>query len=362
MSQVKPVVRVEMPKEKPIWKILTLIVALLGVFTTLFIHYDTKHSTEIKIVEALSERYANVDKDMTYEEALEAVDRDIKQLENEKSKLQLENADLNSTISLCQEEKAKLEEKVHFLEEEQNNEKERYEKIKLAQTYAELGKYETAIPILNSISAKTADVNALLKDYTTEYENTVLANVSMLASKGEYDEAEQLISDALMIVPSSNALTEKKNNITPHYLVDTIECFKATNLWLLSNRESLKMGGKSYQHAIYTQDSDPFASMISSAYNAAAYYNLESKYSQLSGIVGHIDFSGSGTLGENDGGRVYDAEVTIWGDDKKLASIPLRATDSTKTFNFSIEGVNTLEFSVKCSGNSKVGIAEIQIR
>lgn len=83
------------------------------------------------------------------------------------------------------------------------------------------------------------------------------------------------------------------------------------------------------------------------------------EYTQLSGGVGHIDFSGSGTIGENDGGQVYDAEITIWGDDKEICTISLSANDTATSFNKSIEGVNILEFRVKCGGNSKVGIAEI---
>ncbi len=82
----------------------------------------------------------------------------------------------------------------------------------------------------------------------------------------------------------------------------------------------------------------------------------------MSGIIGHIDFSGSGTIGKQDGGQVYDAEITIWGDDKEIKTIELSANDTTKNFEVSVTGVKILEFQVKCGGNSKVGIAEIQIR
>ena len=122
------------------------------------------------------------------------------------------------------------------------------------------------------------------------------------------------------------------------------------------------MSGKSYRHAIYSQQSDVVGSMFNNAYSANAFYNLDGRYTQLSGIIGSIDFSGSGTIGLQDGGQVYDAEITIWGDEQEIATINLSSDDSATEFNVSVSGVKILEFRVKCGGNSKVGIAEIQIR
>lgn len=238
----------------------------------------------------------------------------------------------------------------------------RAEQIARAESYAASGNYEVAIPILNEITEKTEDINALLKEYTTNYEAAIIPEAESLANKGNYDEATALIDEALKIVPDSQALLDKKNTVTPKYLVDTVECYKAENLLLLNNREYMKMSGKSYKHAIFTQQSDTVASMFNRSYSANAFFNLDGKYSQISGIVGHIDFSGSGTIGENDGGQVYDAEITIWGDDKEICTISLSANDTAKSFNESVKGVNILEFRVKCNGNSKVGIAEIQVR
>ena len=50
------------------------------------------------------------------------------------------------------------------------------------------------------------------------------------------------------------------------------------------------------------------------------------------------------------------------GDDREIKTINLSSDDSTKDFNIPIDGVNTLEFRIECSGNSRVGIAEIQVR
>lgn len=338
-------------KKFPIWEMLTAVATILGVLSTIFFYYDAKQSTEKKIVEALSERYESVDRDMSYEQALEAVDRDIQTLTNDNASLQLEKDKLENEVN-------SLEEKIKSLEEEID----RSEKIAIAESYAASGNYEVAIPILNSISEKTDDIVALLKDYTSNYEISTVTNAELLASNWNFDEAITLIDEALKIVPNSQVLLDKKRDITPKYLVDTIECYKAENLWLLDSKEYIKMSGKSYRHAIYTQQSDIVGSMFNNAYSANVFYNLDGRYNQLSGIFGSIDFSGSGTIGKQDGGQVYDAEITIWGDEQEITTINLSSDDAAKDFNVPISGVKILEFRVKCGGNSKVGIAEIQIR
>ena len=338
-------------KEFPIWEMLTAVATILGVLASVFFYVDAKQSTEHKIVEALSERYESVDREMSYEQALEAVDRDIQTLANDKTSLQLENSKLENEVSLLEEEIKSLEEEI-----------DRSEKIARAESYAASGNYEVAIPTLNSISEKTEDVVALLNDYTVNYEESIATNAESLARNWNFDEAITLIDEALKIVPNSQVLLRMKRDITPKYLVETIECHKAENLWLLDSKEYIKMSGKSYRHAIYSEQSDIVSSMFNNAYSAFAFYNLDGRYSQLSGIVGNIDFSGSGTIGKQDGGQVYAAEITIWGDEQEIATINLSPDDATKDFNVPISGVKILEFRVKCGGNSKVGIAEIKIR
>ena len=315
-------------------------------------------STQDSIVESLSVRFDSVDSSMSYEQALQAIYEEVE-------RLKVNNATLKKSINESKADNATLQsenENLHSEIDSLKNASNRSEQIALAESYASLGNYEVAIPILNEITEKTDDVNALLKDYITNYESSIIFNAEALANNGNYVEAIALIDEALKIVPNNQALLTQKNNVTPKYLVDTIECYKSTNLWLLDSREYIKMSGKSYKHAIFTQQSDIAASMFNRSYSASAFYNLDGQYSQLSGIVGHIDFSGSGNIVENDGGQVYDAEITIWGDDKEICTISLSANDTATNFNESIKGVNILEFRVKCNGNSKVGIAEIQIR
>ncbi len=345
-------------QEKSIWKILSLFLTIVTIGSGFYFHYDAKNSTERKIVEALSERYESVDKEMSYEQALEAMDRDMEKLKLYNTTLQKDMEESGRENETLRTENANLQNQITLLQ----NEYDCSEKMTLAESYAVLGNYEVAIPILNNISEKTEDVTALLQNYIINYETSIVENADVLANAGNYDEAIALIDEALKVVPNSQVLRNKKENVTPKYLVDTVECYKAENVWYLDSQEYIKMGGKSYRNAIYTQSSDIAGSMFNRAYSASAFYNLDGEYSQLSGVIGHIDFSGSGMIGENKEGQVYSAEVTIWGDDKEICTMTLAPEDTAKDFNYSVIGVKKLEFRVKCSGNSKVGIAEIQIR
>lgn len=329
---------------------------ITGIFSLLIFHFGN-FSTQKSIVESLSVRFDSVDDSMSYEQALQAIYEELEQLKANNAALQKSLEESGDNYIEIKSENDNLQLEIDSLKKENN----RSEQIALAESYASSGSYEVAIPILNGITEKTEDINALLKEYTTNYESLIISNVESLANNGNYDEATSLIDEALKIIPDSSVLLDKKNRVTPKYLVDTIECYKAENLWLLDSREYITMGGKSYKHAIFSRSSDIGVTMFNNGYSASAFYNLDGQYSQLSGVVGHIDFSGSGTIGENDGGQVYDAEIIIWGDDKEICTISLSANNTAKEFNYSIEGVNILEFRVKCNGNSSVGIAEIQI-
>ena len=91
-------------KKVPIWEVLTCIATILGVTSSIYFYYDGKASTENKIVEALSERYENVDKEMSYERALETVDREIVKLQNVNSALQSDNIELQHKVDSLQNE------------------------------------------------------------------------------------------------------------------------------------------------------------------------------------------------------------------------------------------------------------------
>ena len=95
-------------KQFPIWEMLAAVAAILGVVSSVFFYFDAKQSTENKIVEVLAERYESVDREMSYEQALEAVDKNFAIFKEEYSKLQTLNDDLQKENKLLQEENIQL--------------------------------------------------------------------------------------------------------------------------------------------------------------------------------------------------------------------------------------------------------------
>lgn len=96
-------------KKFPIWEILSAVAAILGVISSIFFYFDAKQSTENKIVEALAERYESVDQEMSYEQALEAVDKNLEILKNAYSELQNQNDDLQKENQRLREENIQLQ-------------------------------------------------------------------------------------------------------------------------------------------------------------------------------------------------------------------------------------------------------------
>ena len=309
------------------------------------------YTVPVLLVKQLSGVSDSVGTGMTVNQAIEAVSGDISQLRDENTELLAKNNELQAENEELQNAIDSLQKGIDISD-----------RISRAESYAATGNYEVAIPILNAITDKSEEVVRLLKEYNAIYEAIVVKDSEALANDGNFDEAVALIDDALQIISESQTLLRAKSDLTPKYLVDTIECYKSENAWRLDSQDYIKMTGQSYRHAIYTSPSDVVSSMFNNPYDATAFYNLEGSYHQLTGTIGHIDFSGSGTIGSNDAGRVYSAEITIWGDDEALTTITLAADDPAVKFNVPITGVKVLEFRIKCSGNSKVGIADIQIR
>jgi tetratricopeptide (TPR) repeat protein len=334
-----------MNKEKPVWRILNviiipLLVALIGVGVAVYVHNDTKNSTENKIVEALSERYASVDKEMNYEQALAAVDKDIELLKSENSTLQSKNADLKYEVSSLHTE----------LSEAQSafaNSTDRADNIVRAESYVAVGDYETAIEILNSIAPKDGTVDALLKDYNIKFEMQISSKADSLVNEQRFDEAVSLIDNALRIVPNSHTLTVKRSEVENRkpvsmYLVDTLTPYTSNDFELISGY--LEMGGERYRKSFTLQGYG--GNGVSNAV-----YNLKGQYTSLSFTISVI--SSEGYLNNRE-------QINIWLDDEVVETIDMSIEDIPKEYTFSLIGVQRLKLEIP-RGNgfhSLVGVAE----
>lgn len=97
---------------------LSWIAAVIGVISSIYFYYDAKNSNGNRIVDVLSERYESVDKEMSYEQALEIVDREMVNLQNSNSILELNNVDLQHKVSELQNEISSYEQALEVADKE----------------------------------------------------------------------------------------------------------------------------------------------------------------------------------------------------------------------------------------------------
>jgi hypothetical protein len=84
---------------------------------------------------------------------------------------------------------------------------------------------------------------------------------------------------------------------------------------------------------------------------AYAAFNLGGKYSELSGMIGHIDGEGR-----------EDRIITIFGDGEEIARIKVVFGDLPKEFKVSVLRVKQLKIEAAYGNNSHIGFAEIRAK
>lgn len=198
-----------MQNEHPIWKILTLLFAALTIITSLWIHFDTKRSTEEKIVQALSDRYIFVDKEMSYEQALEALDKDIKELENDIKNLKEKNKSKDKEITTLQKDLLERQERIDAYSDIENI----HSIIDQATDYWSSNSYSQALVLLRDSENLSDDIATLYKQYSTEYCAIIIKQADALIASRRIDDAKSLIDSNIAIVKDSSPLKTKLKEV-----------------------------------------------------------------------------------------------------------------------------------------------------
>lgn len=177
-----------MQNEHPIWKIMTLFFAALTIAASLWMHFDTKRSTERKIVETLSDRYEFVDKEMSYEQALEVLDKDIKKLKKQNKSLQEIVDGYSNTENITNI-------------------------IDQATEYWNNNNYSQALVLLKDSESLSDDIATLYKQYSSEYCVLIIGQADTLIANKNIDEAKSLIDSNIALVKDSSPLKNKLEEI-----------------------------------------------------------------------------------------------------------------------------------------------------
>lgn len=253
---------------------------ITGLFSLLIFHLGN-FSTQESIVESLSVRFDSVDSSMSYEQALEII---YQERATDKKEIESLNTKLNEQQDLINK---------------QNSEDEINRIIQNATEYGNSFNYVQALSILNSVKNKTPEMELLINDYSQKYETSIIEQANNLKAEEKLDDATNLINDGLNVLPNSQILKDKLQEIKnsyPQNMVDTIPAYQSggnTYKEYTSVKsgasEYFTMGGIKYTNGMtFNADINIFDDV------SWAVYNLDNKYTSLEFILGHVDGSDLG--------------------------------------------------------------------
>lgn len=309
--------------------IIGALITTLGSVLIFFLgNFSTQATLEKNTVETLSEYFNSVDKDMSYKQALQTIYEDYKNIKDENSQLQEQLSTAQSQVSADKKNK---------------------EVIDTANSFGDLGDYEKALSILNEVEEKTPEMELLFTEYSGKYESQIIDNASNLQEEGKYDEAVEIIDNALKVLPNSNELISKKEKIIaekPQNFMDVCEPYETSyNYKKFINGETFQMSGQ--------QRTNGFTIM---GYDNQALSNLDGKYKELCFDVGHVD-----------GAEMLDATLSIYLDGVFYQSYDIKADALPINVRIPVEGKKQIKFFIKdgrsvAMYSTTIGFADMLIR
>ena len=292
----------------------TIIGAILTGGVSLYTYFDSKYGIESKTVETLSKYFDSVDKDMSYNVALEKVYEDTKSMQTRID--ELESGNIDSIL------------------------------IKNAQEYGESENYYMALSLLMNVESSDEEKENLISRYGEKFEDEVLSQADFFINNSNVNAAKLILNKALDIVPESKRISEKLSELNSN---DTNSLVKMVPAY--------QCGGNTYEE--YSPDNDGATNSFVMAgitytngmtfdadiniFNDScwALYNLDGKYTNLSFIVGHVD----GT--DLDDGTV----LQVFTDGNLQKEINLKSDMYPKDEVIDLSGVKQLKLQVLPSGN-----------
>jgi len=281
-------------KVKINWRTAIAFIAAIAIpATNVWMHYDTKNSVEKKTVESFAEAIDSVDKDMPYDQVPEMISDNMQILKDNIDAMQDENELLKGSLSTAQQESDDLQS-----ENEQ---------------------------LKGSLTAAQQQIDDLQRE-NDQLKSSLLSIQEQSAS----DEAN------MEIIASDN----RTSNTTPKALMSEVSPYETQGYTVITKGEYLSMGGIKYYGGFQLGTWD----------TSYAIFNLGAKYSQITGIVGHIDGSGN-----------EDKTVTIFVDGTMKQTIDIAYQDLPQPFTINITGAKQLKIE-RDYGGTQTGFADIKIQ
>lgn len=332
---------------------------LISAVVTLYVYFDGKKTTietiEKSTVEKLSYIYENVTKDMSYDEAFKVVFNDFEQAKKDMKELNSEVERLNKQLDdkTLEIENKDLELKNTYQKLDDKIEEKNEEIVDEAKEYSNSGNYLLAIAKLKEVVNPSDSIEILIEDYTRQYETSISNEVHSFVEKGQTDEANKLINEALEHLPNSISLMELSQMVIdsqPQKMLDIVPAYQSEKYNEYTTQKSggtktVSLGGIKYSDA-----------MIFDTYGGSSWavYNLASDYSQINFVVCHIDGTWNGK----------DTVMQISLDGKMTEEIQLSTDMAPKNVTLNVNGINQLKIEVISVGYFQIeyGIGNPMIR
>lgn len=317
-----------------------IIGALITVAGSVLIFYlgqfSTEETLEKNTVKILSEYFDYVNSDMEYKEALQALYTQSLEQQNENEKLQnqikelnKEKQELSNTVNNTQEELQRTENNEHI--------------VNSAKQYAENGEIKNALLLLLGVKTPTPEMAILIDDYQRDFETQIILQATLLSGENKYEEAIEVVEEALMIIPNNSLLKEKRdeiNQLKPQKLISISPPYEKYGYTEMIS-SPMSMGGENYYYGF----------QLGKAWDVSyANFNLGAKYNTVSVVIGHIDGSGE-----------VDKTVNIYADDVLIDTVEVKNQNLPKEYTYNVKGVRRLAFE-RSSGDTQTGFGEITVQ
>lgn len=191
------------------------------------------------------------------------------------------------------------------------------------------GEYIEALEIIDSAIAinDNEDLQKLKETAEEEYVKNITSKVQKCLDQEDYISASRTVANALTVLPNNTELKSLKSKVekeTPTYLLDVCKPYSYEYYTEYINGETFPMGGDDY--------TDGFTLNIGN--HGFAIFNVDSTYSSLSFMVGHVDDT-----------ALKDTEIKIYCDGVLKKTVSMDSKALPKKITIDITGVDQVEIS-----------------
>lgn len=305
--------------------------AVVGAIITggisVFINISNQDTIKKNTVETLSVYFDSVDKDMSYEDALQTIYK--------------ENENLNVEINNLKTQLNNAEDQIN----QQNSQEEINKVIQNATDYWNNSDYVQALTFLKNSKSKSADIESLYEKYSTEYSNNLLLQADSLVTERKRDEAIKLLKEGSILVSNNKEINDKISEINskPVALLSNLVPVSGTNndeqynTWDIAAQDNY---GNKYASGIYLRQ----------RYNdkARLVYALDNKYTTLTG-----KFVLSEDSKNTDGNYILYAYTLVNGEMNILYESPILTT-ATRPIDVEINVSNVTDLVLEVYDPNKM--------